>query len=395
MAYPTRKERQRKKRNKKRSFWKVILWLFILIIIALAGIGFYGYTQYESRLEPVNAESEESIEVEIPFNSSMQEISQILEDNELIQDARVFNIYTRINGEDSIQAGFYELSPSDSVQEIARQLQEGGFDVSQETIAQITIPEGYNIVQIADVIDQSTSFSQDEALSLLENSDFIQSLHEQYPELLGGALEVQEETIYTLEGYLYPATYEIHEDMSLEDLITVMVDKANTEYSAYFTEIEQTEYNLHDILTIASFVEAEANNDEDRRLIAGVFLNRLAIDMPLQTDVSVGYANGEHLEYTTLEDANIDSPYNLYRNTGIGPGPNNNASVNSVDAVLHPTESDYLYFLADINTQETYFSETFEEHLEKQAIYVDRTAEPPSTSENQTENADETVSNQP
>lgn len=391
MTYSTRKERK-KKRNKKRSIWKVFLWLFILIILALAGIGFYGYTQYESKLEPVDPQSEESIEVEIPFNSSMQEISQILEDNELIQDARIFNIYTRVNGEDNFQAGFYELSPSDSVQEIADQLQEGGSDVSQEAINQITVPEGYNIVQIVDVIDQSTDFSRDEALLLLESSDFIQSLYDKYPELLSGALEAREETIYTLEGYLYPATYEINVNMSLEELLTAMVDKANTEYTPYFTEIEQSEYDLHDVLTIASFVEAEANNDEDRRLIAGVFLNRLAIDMPLQTDVSVGYANGEHLEYTTLEDANIDSPYNLYRNIGLGPGPNNNPSVNSVDAVLHPAESDYLYFLADINTQETYFSETFEEHLEKQAIYVDRTAEPPSTSENQAEDADEAVS---
>lgn len=392
MAYPTRKERQRKKRSKRRSPWKVILSLFILILLALAGLGYYGYTEYESRLEPVNAESEESIEVEIPFNSSMQDISQILEDDQIIQDARVFNFYTRLKDKDNIQAGFYQLSPSSSVPEIADQLQEGGYDVSQETVGQITIPEGYNIVQIVDIIDQNTDFSSDEALALLEDEAFIQSLYEQYPELLEGAIEAKDETIYTFEGYLYPATYEIHDEMTLEELITAMVDKAHAEYSAYYEEIAQSEYDVHDVLTIASFVEAEANNDEDRRLIAGVFLNRLAIDMPLQTDVSVGYANGEHLEYTTLEDADIDSPYNLYRNTGIGPGPNNNASVNSVDAVLHPEESDYLYFLADINTEETYFSETFEEHLEKQAIYVDRTAEPPSESE--TEDTEGTVSDQ-
>lgn len=392
MAYPTRKERQRKKRSKRRSPWKVILSLFILILLALAGLGYYGYTEYESRLEPVNAESEESIEVEIPFNSSMQDISQILEDNQIIQDARVFNFYTRLKSKDNIQAGFYQLSPSSSVPEIADQLQEGGADVSQEAVGQITIPEGYNVVQIVDVIDQNTDFSSDEALALLEDEAFIQSLYEQYPELLEGAIEAKDETIYTFEGYLYPATYEIHDEMTLEELITAMVDKAHAEYSAYYEEIAQSEYDVHDVLTIASFVEAEANNDEDRRLIAGVFLNRLAIDMPLQTDVSVGYANGEHLEYTTLEDADIDSPYNLYRNTGIGPGPNNNASVNSVDAVLHPEESDYLYFLADINTEETYFSETFEEHLEKQAIYVDRTAEPPSESE--TEDTEGTVSDQ-
>lgn len=392
MAYPTRKERQRKKRSKRRSPWKVILSLFILILLALAGLGYYGYTEYESRLEPVNAESEESIEVEIPFNSSMQDISQILEDDQIIQDARVFNFYTRLKDKDNIQAGFYQLSPSSSVPEIADQLQEGGYDVSQETVGQITIPEGYNIVQIVDIIEQNTDFSSDEALTLLEDEAFIQSLYEQYPELLEGAIAAKDETIYTLEGYLYPATYEIHDEMTLEELLTAMVDKAHAEYSAYYEEIAQSEYDVHDVLTIASFVEAEANNDEDRRLIAGVFLNRLAIDMPLQTDVSVGYANGEHLEYTTLEDADIDSPYNLYRNTGIGPGPNNNASVNSVDAVLHPEESDYLYFLADINTEETYFSETFEEHLEKQAIYVDRTAEPPSESE--TEDTEGTVSDQ-
>ena len=96
----------------------------------------------------------------------------------------------------------------------------------------------------------------------------------------------------------------------------------------------------------------------------------------------------ENIWSTPLWKMQILIPLNI----GLGPGPNNNPSVNSVDAVLHPAKSDYLYFLADINTQETYFSETFEEHLEKQAIYVDRTAEPPSTSENQAEDADEAVS---
>lgn len=370
MERPTRKERQQHQRKGCSSCW-IFIVIFILMLALLLGGGYWVYGQYQSGLQPKDSSSEEVIEIELPEGSTGTQIAQLLEENGIISNARSFNLYNRLNDKGNFQAGYYQLSPSQSVGEIVEQLEEGGEDVSQASLQSIAIPEGSNILQVADIIEQSTSHSAEEVLELLENDEFQQELLDRYPELLTEAMEVKDYTYYTLEGYLYPATYNYSDDMTLEDIVIQMVDKADELYRPYFEEIEQSDFSLHEVLTLSSFIEREANNDEDRKLIASVFLNRLDIGMMLQTDVSVAYAKGEHLEYTTLEDADIDSPYNLYRNYGLGPGPVNNGSVNSVEAVLHPAESDYLYFLADIETEETYFSNTFEEHLEKQAIYVD------------------------
>lgn len=370
MKRSRRTDRQTKQHRGCNSCLTFVIIFFILTLILL-GAGYWLFNQYQTSLAPKDPSSQDMIEVEIPEGSTVTDIASILDSQGIIQDNRTFTFYSRIQDAGPFQAGYYQFSPSDSVGEIIDQLEEGGYDISQQSGQSITLPEGSNILQVVEIIEQSTSFRAEEIMEVLEDDDFHQDLLDQYPDLLEEAMAVKDYTYYTLEGYLYPATYNYQEDMSLEDIITQMVDRADEAYRPYYSEIADSEFSLHEVLTLSSFVEREANNDEDRRLIASVFLNRLDIGMMLQTDVSVSYAQGEHLEFTTLEDADIDSPYNLYRNYGLGPGPVNNGSVNSVEAVLNPADSDYLYFLADIDTEETYFSNTYEEHLEKQAIYVD------------------------
>ena len=180
-----------------------------------------------------------------------------------------------------------------------------------------------------------------------------------------------EKVKYKLEGYLFPATYDYLSEYTIEEIITTMVSKTNEVMKSYRQKIEESDLDVHSVLTLASLVEKEGVNLEDRKRIASVFLNRLEEGMPLQSDISILYALDEHLEYVTIENTEVDSPYNLYKNKGLGPGPFDNPSEESIKATLEPEETDYLYFLADLTTGDVYFSKTFEEHLELQEKYVD------------------------
>lgn len=354
--------------TKERSSFKIIMIsLLALLLLAVAG----GYYFVQQGLNPVDRESEEIVEVEIPMGSNKSQIGAILEENQLINSSLVYNLYLRLNNETNFQAGTYLMSPSMSLQEIVQYLNEGGTPIIPEPIVRLTIPEGLTIEQIAERVEEQTDFSEADFMALVQEDTFIQEMVQKYPELLTDALEAQEETRYTLEGYLYPATYEIYEETRLEDLLGEMIAQENRIMTAYYPQIQENELNIHELLTLASYIEGEGVSDEDRALISGVFYNRLDIDMLLRTDPSVSYALGEHRERITFADLEVDSPYNTYKYAGIGPGPINNPSESAIQASLNPAETDYLFFLADLETGNVYFSEDYEQHLEYKREYLD------------------------
>ncbi|MCC5895044.1 MAG: endolytic transglycosylase MltG [Alkalibacterium sp.] len=349
---------------------KIVLSIVSILIILLIILAVSGYHYYTTSLEPLEPESNEDVPVEIPIGSSRTDIARILEENNIIRSAFVFNYHLRFTGEEGFQAGYYLFSPSMSTDEIVWYLQEGGTPITEESTGRLTIPEGYTIEQVAIVIDNQTDYSIEDFFELVESDDFLNEKAEDFPQLLSEAIALREETLYTLEGYLYPATYEFFDDTTLEELVTQMISQMHTVFSNYYDEIEENEMTVHEILTMASFIEREGITYEDREVISGVFYNRLAIDMPLQTDVSVTYALGEHQERITYDDLEVDSPYNLYEHRGLGPGPVNNPDSESIRASMYPAETDYMFFLADLSTRQIYFSETYEQHLEYQNEYL-------------------------
>lgn len=353
-----------------RTVRKIVLSIVAILIILIIILGITGYRFYTTSLEPLEPESTEEISVEIPTGSSRTDIARILEEEGVIQSAFVFNYHLRFTGEQGFQAGYYLMSPSMAIDDIVEYLQEGGTPIPDDPSGRLTIPEGYMLEQVAMIVESQTEYTVQDFKELVEDEEFLDTLLETYPDLLSDTLEVSEETRYTLEGYLYPATYEFYEDSSLESLIIQMVRRMDQEMNPYYEEIEEMDTTVHSILTMASFIEREGITPEDRELISGVFYNRLEINMPLQTDVSVTYALGEHQERITYEDLEVDSPYNTYMHTGIGPGPVNNPAGDSIRASMYPAETDYMYFLADLNTRDVYFSETYEQHLEYQNEYL-------------------------
>lgn len=361
------KKRKSRRKKEDRVVRKIVLVIILALVIVGLIFGFSTYNYVKSSIKPLEPNSEESISVTIPNGSSNKMIGEILEEENIINSGMVFNYYMKFNNQDGFQAGEYVFSPSMTLNEIADSLKKGESALNQ---AKIAVPEGYDIEEIASDISEQTEFSEDDFLDLMNDDDFFNELQEEYPELLNDAAEA-EDVRYRLEGYLFPATYDYQPDMSLKELVQQMVATTDSIMENYYDDIDDSDLNVQETMTVASLVEKEGVTEEDRKQIAQVFFNRTEADMPLQSDISILYALGEHKELVTYEDLEVDSPYNLYQNTGYGPGPFDNPSEDSIDAVLNPTDNDYYYFVADVSTGNVYYAETYEEHNELIEKYMD------------------------
>ena len=368
----TGKNQRRLQRSKEDKIVNKIVLIVVLVFLVIGGIlGFSAYRYVTSSLQPLDPDDTEKVTIVIPSGSSNKAIGEILEDENIIKSGMIFNYYTKFNNLTGFQAGTYHFSPNMTLEAISEQLQNGEGSVTSD--AKVTIPEGFDVDQIGDALAEATNISKDDFLALMESDEFFEKMKETYPELLASAGDAQG-VRYRLEGYLFPATYDYYTGNTLEEVVTQMVDKSNSVLSKYFDQIAQKEMTVQEVLTLASLVEKEGSKLEDRKNIAQVFFNRLAIDMPLQSDISILYALGEHKELVTYEDTQVDSPYNLYVQTGYGPGPFNNPSEAAIQAVLDPTPNNYYYFVADIQTQEVYFAETYEQHMQLVEQYVNNTS---------------------
>lgn len=354
-----------------------------LIIIGLLAIGvivvaIFAYLFLTSIGEPMDANSEETEEIVIEPGSSAGMIGEQLEEEGIIDSANMFEIYLRLNSITNYQAGEYELSPAMDYEQIARTLETG--TVYQEVLHRVTIPEGYSVEQIAEQLSQNLPVSEERFLELMEDTEFMESLIEDYPDMLTDEI-LDEDVKYPLEGYLFPATYDItEEEPDIEGIIKQMLDATQVNSFPVYNSVdevtvnyegESVEMSFHDFLTFASLIEMEATSLADRSMIASVFLNRMAEvpAMPLQTDPTVLYALGEHQERTLFEDLEVEDPYNTYLHTGLPPGPIASPGMESIQSTMNPSNTDYFYFLAD-SEGNNHFAETFEEHIENREQYI-------------------------
>lgn len=358
-------------RKKESKITRNIVRLFaILFVVIVIGGGLYGYYYVSNSLKPVDTKQTQIVEVEIPAGSSVKQISKILEDNKLIRNSKIFNFYIKFKNVAGFKAGFYQLSPSMDIDQILGQLADGGKDKSAN-VAKVVVREGETLTGIAEEVEKSTKYSKEDFMNKVQEQGFIDQLVQKFPRLFKDAQKAQN-VRYFLEGYLFPATYEADENKTLQMIIEEMVAKTDSVLSKYYAKISQGDYNVHEILTMASLLEKEGYKVEDRKKIASVFYNRIKKNMMLQTDISVLYALGEHKEVVTLKDLEVNSPYNLYKYRGLGPGPFNSPSEEAILAAIDPAQTDYEYFVADIKTKEVYFAKTYEEHLALKAKYVDK-----------------------
>jgi len=285
------------------------------------------------------------------------EIATRLKQEGLISDAELFRRYLQYHGLDAdIEAGEFTLSQTMTIPEIAQALQRG-----QQPEQVVTIQEGLRLEQVAAVVAAQTSIPQDDFLALVttgwQEVDFTFDFLVDLPPTT------------TLEGFLFPETYRLPEDGTAVDLLRRMLETFDERVTPEMrTAAANHGLNVYELVTLASIVEREVVLDEERPLVAGVYHNRLEADWFLGACPTVQYALGDVDDWwpsLTLDDLELDSPYNTYRNLGLPPGPLCSPGLASIQSSAYPADTDYYFFLVDCTKDDGshLFAVTEEEHL--------------------------------
>lgn len=340
---------------------KVIIAIIIVILLAIL----IPVIWYNTSISPVDKNNKEKVSIEIPIGSTVDSIAQILKDNDLVKSKLAFKIYVKLNKVSDFQAGKYELYKTMDIEEIAETLKTGKLYVENQVA--ITFIEGKTMNWYASKIAEETNNTKEQVFELLENEEYIDSLIEKYWFLTD---EIKNEDIYyPLEGYLFPDTYFFeNKDVSVEEIFEELLKQTEKVLNEYKDDIRKSKYSVHELLTIASIVETEGINPEDRKDISSVIYNRLKIKMPIQSDVTTYYAMKVEVGSRDLyvSELNKYNPYNTRgpRMEGKLPiGPIASVSKNSIEAALKPNDTEYIYFVADKNGK-VYFNRTSAEHDE-------------------------------
>jgi UPF0755 protein len=347
---------------------RIVLTITIVAFLILVFIGGGGYLYIKSALQPVDKDSKVQTKVEIPIGSSVTGISEKLEASGIIKNAKVFKYYVKFKNEAGFMAGEYELSPSMEIPEIINRLKTG--KVLQKAAFQLTIPEGKQLKEIAQIIAKAVNLPEEEVFNQLNDRTFIQKMMAKFPDLL--TTDIQNPNIkYPLEGYLFPATYPFYKpNPTVEEMVVTMLEQTKKVITPYLAEFsDEEEFTAHQLLTMSSLIEEEATAKADRKKISSVFYNRIEQGMPLQTDPTVLYAQGKHKERVLYEDLEVESPYNTYKHKGLPPGPIANAGKDSIEAAVQPADTKHLYFLATPEG-EVLFTNTLDEHNAAKAEHI-------------------------
>ena len=376
----SRRETVQPTKKKKSGFKTFFISLLIFLGLISAG-GYFGYQYVQSSLQPVDASSKQYVTVQIPEGANVQTIGSTLEKSGLIKHGVIFAFYAKYKNYSDLKSGYYNLQKSMSTEAIIHELQKGGTAEAQEpALANLTIPEGYTIDQMAQAVGQlqgdfKEPLTADAFLAKVQDENFISQEVAKYPSLLESLPTKESGVRYRLEGFLFPATYSIKESTTIESLIDEMLAAMDKTLAPHYSTIKSKNLTVNELLTIASLVEKEGAKTEDRKLIAGVFYNRLNLGMPLQSNIAILYAQGKLGQKISLaDDAGIDttinSPYNVYTKAGLMPGPVDSPSLDAIEASINQTKSDNLYFVANVTDGKVYYAATQEEHDRNVAEHV-------------------------
>ena len=331
----------------------------IFLILGLFLLGTFGIYQYE--LSPVDKKSMATYEVVVKQGMSTSEIANLLKEKNLIKNSFFFKVYMKLNRKQTIKAATYDLKKSMDLDTIISLLEVGkaNDDIS------ITFKERKTIKDYAKVLSTNTNISEEDFLAKMKDKTYLTSLINSYWFLTDTILN--DDIYYGLEGYLAPDTYNFKDkDVSIEEVVKTLLDQEEKNLEPYKNKVNKA--NIHDILTLASMAELEGVKEKDRKMIVGVFQNRLSKNMNLGSDVTTYYAFSEDMtKDLTSEMFNTYNPYNTRSSQMAGKlpvGPICNPSKSSIEASINPTSSDYYYFVADKNGN-VYYTKASSEHSAK------------------------------
>ncbi len=314
----------------------------LALAVAVATGGAYWYIERDFDL-PAAPPGKKNIIFRAKSGMGLGEISRALREAKLIRDPNLFRLQARLRGgADRIHVGAYSLSPSMTPRHIYQDITEGR--VAQFTL---TIPEGYNLQEIASAIEKAGFGSRRKVLALAADSAFLASLKIQAA---------------SLEGYLFPDTYRFPLETPPRKILVRMVDTLRRKFGPELRRrAAERNLTIHQTLTLASIIEKETSVESERPIVAAVFVNRLRRKMRLQSDPTVIYALPNFDGNIRRRDLAYDSPYNTYRYKGLPPGPITSPGFASIRAALHPAPVDYLYFVATRRGGHK-FSRSYKEH---------------------------------
>jgi len=337
-------------KNKKKA------WLIPALIVAFVLIFVFGFILYaRSVVNTPNNGSAEKKNFVILQGQGSGDIATQLKKDKLISNRFIFILYLNYKKMgDKLQAGEYQIAGNLKMTDVASIVTTGKIVTNK-----ITIPEGWTNERIANHIDQNTTISKNDFLKAAAYRP-ERDKYEFLSDLKPGD---------SLEGFLYPDTYQISLNPTADEIVEKMLynfDKKLTNQDR--AKIKTSGMTTYEVVTLASVVEREVAKADDRKLVASVFLNRLNSDMPLESCATVQYILNSNKTIFSYEETRTPSPYNTYINAGLPKGPIGNPSIDSIEAVLFPEKSNYFYFLSANGV--TYFSKTLEEHNTKKYQYL-------------------------
>lgn len=342
-----------------------MMFVFLIIAVIISVTVGLLFNHYSS---PVGGSSEK-IDVLIEKDSTSIKIGELLKQKDLIRSTKFFKLYLKLFNINNLKAGKYQLNKEMSLREIIDVLVEGN-NYSEDEIT-LTFPEGINMRKVASIIASNTNNSEEDVMKLLKDQDYLNELIDNYWFITDEILDSK--IYYSLEGYLYPDTYRfINKDVSVKDIFDKLIKKMADVLEPLKEKIEASEYSFHELLTLASIAEMEVRDKDDyRSKVVSVFVNRLHKKMSLGSDVTTRYSIKLD-EKRALKKSEYDTvnAYNTRSSTMAGKlpvGPICTVSSSSILASINYEETSYLYFIANINTGETFFYEKYSDFEKKKS----------------------------
>ena len=332
----------------------IIIAIILLLIIVSCFI-------YKINIGRVS-KNDELREITIETGNSYMTIADTLKENNLIKSELFYKIYIKLHKPTSLQAGKYELSENMNVKQIVNALSNGS--TYNPNVSSVTFKEGINMRSIASIIANNTNNTEEDVYTTLKDTSYLDELIQKYWFITDS---IKNKGIYySLEGYLFPNTYSINKNSSVKEIFNIMLDNTSKKLGIYKEQIETNGYSAHELLTLASIVELEAANSNDRAGVAGVFRNRLTAGWSLGSDVTTYYGIKVDMSERDLylSEINEVNSYNTRSEALAGKlpiGPICIPGIDSISAAINPVNHDYYYFVADKN-KKTYFSKTANEH---------------------------------
>lgn len=328
----------------------MIIFIIIFALISISvGLLYNNYTGSVSK----NATIKEII---VQEGMTSDKIGDLLLKNNLIKSKSFFKIYLKLFKINNLKAGKYELSENMTLKDIIKVIENG--NSFNENEISITFPEGINMRRIATIIANNTNNTYDDVMNLNKDTTYLKSLIDEYWFINDDILNTN--IYYALEGYLYPDTYRFYnKDVSVKDIFKKLLKQMDSVLSKYKDDITKSKYSIHQLLTLSSIAELEVSNENDRSKVVGVFINRLNKKMSLGSDITTRYSiKLDEQRALTKSEYNSSNPYNTRNSNMAGKLPASPICMISelgIKSSIYYDNNDYLYFISNINTKETFF----------------------------------------